>query len=116
MRNGEVYVFSGRLAPSGRSVPQRKTGAGFSIESRHGGRAHDPLHNYASTFGLQWNAYRTTPFVSRTGLAISRERLTRLLGGSLEMVRGKKVVEARARKPLNGEIDYQGVGMAGEIR
>lgn len=55
-----------------------------------------PLANYASSFGLQWNRYRTTQLDSHTGLTISRDRLTRLLGGSmaLNMVKGKKVLEA----------------------
>jgi len=53
-----------------------------------------PQENYASSFGLQWNEYRTTQLDSRTGLTISRDRLTRLLGGSLEVVTGKKVLEA----------------------
>jgi SAM-dependent methyltransferase len=52
------------------------------------------LDNYASSFGLQWNQYRTTQLDSHTGLTISRDRLTRLLGGSLDVVKGKKVLEA----------------------
>lgn len=52
------------------------------------------INNYASSFGLQWNEYRTTQLDSFTGLTISRDRLTRLLGGSLEVVKGKKVLEA----------------------
>lgn len=53
-----------------------------------------PLDNYASSFGLQWNEYRTAQLDSHTGLTISRDRLTRLLGGSLDVVNGKKVLEA----------------------
>jgi len=53
-----------------------------------------PSDNYASAFGLQWNEYRTTQLDSHTGLTISRDRLTRLLGGSLEVVSGKMVLEA----------------------
>jgi SAM-dependent methyltransferase len=53
-----------------------------------------PQDNYASSFGLQWNEYRTTQLDSHTGLTISRDRLTRLLGGSLDVVNGKKVLEA----------------------
>lgn len=51
-------------------------------------------NNYASSFGLQWNEYRTTQLDSHNGLTISRERLTRLLGGSIDVVNGKKVLEA----------------------
>jgi len=50
--------------------------------------------NYAASFGLQWNQYRTTQLDSHTGLAISRDRLTRLLGGTLDIVKDKKVLEA----------------------
>jgi SAM-dependent methyltransferase len=50
--------------------------------------------NYASSFGLQWNEYRTTQLDTHTGLTISRDRLTRLLGGALDIVKGKRVLEA----------------------
>lgn len=53
-----------------------------------------PIDNYASSFGLQWNEYRTTQLDSFTGLTISRDRLTRLMGGSLDILKGKKVLEA----------------------
>ena len=53
-----------------------------------------PRANYASSFGLQWNEYRATQLDSHTGLTISRDRLTRLLGGSLDVVKGKNVLEA----------------------
>ena len=53
-----------------------------------------PLENYASSFGLQWNAFRTTQLDSHTGLPISKERLTRIAGGSLEIFKGKNVLEA----------------------
>ncbi|HEX5707139.1 MAG TPA: class I SAM-dependent methyltransferase [Pyrinomonadaceae bacterium] len=49
--------------------------------------------NYASGFGLQWNAFRKTQLDSHTGTTISRERLARCLGGSLETVAGKSVLE-----------------------
>lgn len=53
-----------------------------------------PIDNYASSFGLQWNEYRTTQLDSFTGLTISKDRLTRILGGSLDILKGKKVLEA----------------------
>jgi 2-polyprenyl-3-methyl-5-hydroxy-6-metoxy-1,4-benzoquinol methylase len=53
-----------------------------------------PLDNYALSFGMQWNEYRTTQLDSFTGLTISRDRLTRLLGGNLDIVKDKKVLEA----------------------
>jgi len=53
-----------------------------------------PLENYASSFGLQWNAYRRTQLDSYTGLPISKSRLTRLAGGSLDIFKEKNVLEA----------------------
>jgi SAM-dependent methyltransferase len=49
--------------------------------------------NYASGFGLQWNSFRKTQLDSYTGTTISRDRLTRCVGGSLEVLRGKSVLE-----------------------
>jgi SAM-dependent methyltransferase len=49
---------------------------------------------YAASFGLQWNKFRTIQLDSYTGLTISRDRLTRLLGGDLGIVKGKSVLEA----------------------
>jgi SAM-dependent methyltransferase len=49
--------------------------------------------NYASGFGLQWNAFGKTQLDSNTGLTISRDRLAGSLGGSLEILRGKSVLE-----------------------
>src|SRR5260221_10215924 len=49
--------------------------------------------NYASGFGLQWNAFRKTQLDSYTGTTISRDRLEKCLGGSLEVLRGKSVIE-----------------------
>ncbi|HUQ80040.1 MAG TPA: methyltransferase domain-containing protein [Gemmatimonadaceae bacterium] len=49
---------------------------------------------YASGFGLQWKHFRRTQLDSYTGTTISRDRLARCLGGSLDIVRGKTVLEA----------------------
>jgi len=49
---------------------------------------------YADAFGAQWNTFRRTQLDSHTGHALSRERLARCLGGSLEAARGKSVLEA----------------------
>lgn len=50
--------------------------------------------NYAVGFGLQWKAFRRTQLDSYTGTSISRDRLTRCFGSSLDVVRGKTVLEA----------------------
>jgi 2-polyprenyl-3-methyl-5-hydroxy-6-metoxy-1,4-benzoquinol methylase len=53
-----------------------------------------PTENYASAFGLQWNTYRTTQLDSFTGIPISKNRLSRIAGGSLEIFQGKTILEA----------------------
>ena len=53
-----------------------------------------PKDNYASAFGLQWNTYRTTQLDSFTGVPLSRVRLTRIVGGSLDIFHGKSTLEA----------------------
>jgi SAM-dependent methyltransferase len=50
--------------------------------------------NYAAAFGAQWNAYRQTQLDSYSGVPITRDRLTRMAGGSLEILHGKAVLEA----------------------
>ena len=49
--------------------------------------------NYASAFGLQWNAFRKTQLDSYTGTTISRDRLTRCFGGSLDVLCDKTLLE-----------------------
>jgi SAM-dependent methyltransferase len=49
---------------------------------------------YASSFGLQWNYFRQTQLDSFTGLTISKDRLTRIAGGSLGIFRNQFVLEA----------------------
>jgi SAM-dependent methyltransferase len=49
--------------------------------------------DYATGFGLQWNAYRSTQLDSATGTTLSRDRLARCLGGTLEAVRDRRVLE-----------------------
>ena len=53
-----------------------------------------PAGNYAASFGLQWNTFRRTQLDSHTGTALSRDRLTRIAGGSLDVCRGKDILEA----------------------
>ena len=50
--------------------------------------------DYASSFGLQWKEFRLVQLDSVTGTTVSRDRLTRLVGGSLDIFRGKQVLEA----------------------
>lgn len=53
-----------------------------------------PAENYAAGFGLQWNTVRRTQLDTHTGTTISRDRLRRIAGGDLGLVRGKSVLEA----------------------
>lgn len=50
--------------------------------------------HYAKRFGLQWKTFRKTQLDSHTGLTITRDRLTRMLGGWLEALADKNVLEA----------------------
>jgi 2-polyprenyl-3-methyl-5-hydroxy-6-metoxy-1,4-benzoquinol methylase len=50
--------------------------------------------DYAEAFGWQWKRFQRSQLDSYTGTTISRDRLTRCLGGSLDAVRGKVVLEA----------------------
>ncbi len=52
------------------------------------------MQNYADSFGLQWNRFRSDQLDSCIGLSISRDRLTRLMGGTLDHLKGKIVLEA----------------------
>ncbi len=52
-----------------------------------------PDAGYADAFGIQWNAFPKTQLDSYTGTTISRDRLTRCLGGSLDPLRGASVLE-----------------------
>ena len=49
--------------------------------------------NYADAFGLQWNVYRQCQLDSHTGQPISRVRLERCLGKSLEELKGQRILE-----------------------
>src|SRR5204862_7134264 len=49
--------------------------------------------NYAAGFGLQWNQFRKTQLDSYTGTTISKDRLTRTVGGKLEVLSGRAVLE-----------------------
>lgn len=53
-----------------------------------------PSTNYADSFGLQWNTFRRTQLDSYTGTALSRDRLARIAGGSLDVFAGQSVLEA----------------------
>jgi 2-polyprenyl-3-methyl-5-hydroxy-6-metoxy-1,4-benzoquinol methylase len=49
--------------------------------------------NYAQAFGLQWKTFAKTQLDSHSGTHISQERLERCVGGSIESLKGKNVLE-----------------------
>jgi SAM-dependent methyltransferase len=53
-----------------------------------------PSDGYAAAFGWQWTHFRRSQLDSHTATTISRDRLERCLGGSLDAVRGRSVLEA----------------------
>jgi len=53
-----------------------------------------PSDGYAAAFGWQWKRFQRSQLDSYSGTTISRDRLTRCLGGHLDIVRGKSVLEA----------------------
>ena len=73
----------GLACPSGCRFPVVRGIARFSASD-----------SYAEGFGLQWKAYRRTQLDSYTGTRISRDRLERCLGGSIDGLRGRSVLEA----------------------
>lgn len=52
------------------------------------------LDNYASSFGKQWIMFSKTQLDSHTGLKLSEDRLRRCLNGTIDSLKGKKVLEA----------------------
>jgi len=50
--------------------------------------------SYVDSFGLQWNTFRKTQLDSFTGISLSLTRLARIAGGSLDVFRGKLILEA----------------------
>jgi SAM-dependent methyltransferase len=53
-----------------------------------------PSEAYTGSFGRQWRKFAKTQLDSYTGVTLSRDRLTRCMGGSLEALAGKTVFEA----------------------
>jgi SAM-dependent methyltransferase len=64
---------------------------------------------YASSFGLQWNTFRKTQLDSYTGTTISKDRLTRIMGG-LDWLEGKKVLEAGCGAGRFSEVLLEAIG------
>jgi 2-polyprenyl-3-methyl-5-hydroxy-6-metoxy-1,4-benzoquinol methylase len=59
---------------------------------------------YVQSFGLQWNEYRNTQLDSFNGTSISKNRLERLLGGPLNILKGKEILEAGCGAGLFTEV------------
>jgi SAM-dependent methyltransferase len=71
------------VAPSGVKYPIVKSIPRFVDEK-----------NYAADFGAQWNRFPQTQLDSTTGIQLSEKRLKRCLGGDLEQLEGRRVLEA----------------------
>jgi 2-polyprenyl-3-methyl-5-hydroxy-6-metoxy-1,4-benzoquinol methylase len=78
-----LTVHADRLATQGESYPVVRGIPRFV-----------PAENYASHFGLQWNAHRQTQLDSSLGTPISLDRLEGCLGMPIARLRGKRVLEA----------------------
>ena len=94
--HGERFALGGGLAD--RDDVERATAltcaAGCRVPVIRGVPRFVASDNYAAAFGWQWTHFRRSQLDSHTGTTISRDRLTRCLGGSLHVVRGKTVLEA----------------------
>src|SRR6266508_6199828 len=59
---------------------------------------------YAASFGRQWKMFAKTQLDSYTNTSISRDRLARCLGGSLDVVTAPSVLEAGCGGGWSSEI------------
>ena len=66
---------------------------GCSFPVRNGIPRFVPPSTYADGFGLQWKTFRRTQLDSYTGTTISRDRLARCVGESLDPLRGARILE-----------------------
>ncbi len=75
-KDGNLVTSSGRKVPVINNIPRFV-----------------PQENYASAFGLQWKTFKLTQLDSNNKSNISRERLERCLGHSLNELKGKSILE-----------------------
>ena len=81
------------LSTTGGEPSELKCESGCSVPVVKGIPRFVNSEHYASAFGRQWNTFRKTQLDSHTGTTISRDRLQRCLGGSLNILKGKSVLE-----------------------
>lgn len=81
--SAEVEHVSALACPEGCRVPVVRGIPRFASSDDSG-----------AAFGWQWKQFQRSQLDSYTGTTISRDRLTHCLGGSLEAVRGKTVLDA----------------------
>jgi SAM-dependent methyltransferase len=67
--------------------------SGCTVSVAHGIPRFVASEGYAAGFGRQWKKFSRTQLDSFTGSTISRDRLTRCLGGSLAVLRDRKILE-----------------------
>jgi SAM-dependent methyltransferase len=75
--NLKIVFHDGNEYPITRNIPRFVEGA-----------------NYADAFGWQWNKFKSTQLDSSTGVLASFNRLSRCMNGHLDMICGKKILEA----------------------
>ena len=94
--HGEPFALQGGFANSQEveHATALSCPSGCSVPVVRGIPRFVPSEDYAAAFGWQWKRFRRSQLDSYSGTTISRDRLTRCLGGSLEVVRGKTVLEA----------------------
>ena len=93
--HGEWFAASvGAAVASVDAAPALVCPLGCSIPVVRGIPRFVASDDYAAAFGWQWKHFQRSQLDSHTGTTISRDRLTRCLGGSLDVVRGKSVLEA----------------------
>lgn len=86
------------FASAGIEAPKRRGGRARLCAwlPRDGCRQHPSFCRFIRVrqrFGLQWKHFRQTQLDSYTGTTISKDRLTRCVGGSLETLKDKSVLE-----------------------
>ncbi len=89
----EPLVAEGGGAPAGTPANFLVCRSGCRVPVVRGVSRFVSSQGYAAGFGEQWKKFRRTQLDSFTGTTISRDRLSRCLGGSLAVLRGKTVLE-----------------------
>ncbi|MEX2281186.1 MAG: methyltransferase domain-containing protein [Gemmatimonadota bacterium] len=105
----------------GRLIPAKEQAAGADLVSGHlqcsGCSRHYPVengiprfvdpHNYADSFGFQWNVFSKTQLDSYSGVPISRGRLHATTGWDWSRMQGKKILDVGCGAGRFAEVALQ---------